>query len=202
MIIRVAIERRMKRRPGFSAPIFAPAVSAAASYNGLPFIFVENPMPIEKNQVVLFHYSVRDEQGNEVENSRGGKPNAYLHGHGGVIQGLEEALEGREAGDTFSVTVTPEKAYGPRKADAVQRVPVKHLMGAKRWKRGMIAQVQTEQGPRHVVVAKVGLKFADVDTNHPMAGKTLTFDIEVIEVRAADAEEIAHGHAHGPGGHH
>lgn len=159
-------------------------------------------MPIEKNQVVLFHYSVRDEQGNEVENSRGGKPNAYLHGYGGVIQGLEEALEGREAGDTFSVTVTPEKAYGPRKADAVQRVPVKHLMGAKRWKRGMIAQVQTEQGPRHVVVAKVGLKFADVDTNHPMAGKTLTFDIEVIEVRAADAEEIAHGHAHGPGGHH
>ena len=159
-------------------------------------------MPIEKNQVVLFHYSVRDEQGNEVENSRSGKPNAYLHGHGGIIQGLEEALEGREASDTFSVTVAPDKAYGPRKADAVQRVPVKHLMGAKRWKPGMVAQVQTEQGPRHVVVAKVGLKFADVDTNHPMAGKTLTFDIEVIEVRDADAEEIAHGHAHGPGGHH
>ncbi|MEP2613765.1 FKBP-type peptidyl-prolyl cis-trans isomerase, partial [Marinobacter alexandrii] len=102
----------------------------------------------------------------------------------------------------FSVTVTPEKAYGPRKADAVQRVPVKHLMGAKRWKRGMIAQVQTEQGPRHVLVAKVGHKFADVDTNHPMAGKTLTFDLEVIDVRAADPEELAHGHVHGPGGHH
>ncbi|MEP5980639.1 MAG: FKBP-type peptidyl-prolyl cis-trans isomerase, partial [Marinobacter alexandrii] len=88
-------------------------------------------MPIEKNQVVLFHYSVRDEQGTEVENSRGGEPNAYLHGHGGIIQGLEEALEGREAGDTFSVTVGPEKAYGPRKPDAIQRVPIKHLMGAK-----------------------------------------------------------------------
>lgn len=159
-------------------------------------------MPIEKNQVVLFHYSVRDEQGNVIENSRGGEPNAYLHGHGGIVQGLEEALEGREAGDTFSVTVAPEKAYGPRKADAVQRVPVKHLMGARRWKPGMVAQVQTEKGPRHVVVAKVGLKFVDVDTNHPMAGKTLTFDIEVIDVRAADAEEISHGHAHGPGGHH
>ena len=192
----------MRLKPAFSAPIFAPAVSAAASYNGLPFIFVENPMPIEKNQVVLFHYSVRDEQGNEVENSRGGKPNAYLHGHGGVIQGLEEALEGREAGDTFSVTVTPEKAYGPRKADAVQRVPVKHLMGAKRWKRGMIAQVQTEQGPRHVVVAKVGLKFADVDTNHPLAGKTLHYDIKIVDVRAATDDEVTHGHAHGPGGHH
>ncbi|MBN7770978.1 peptidylprolyl isomerase [Marinobacter daepoensis] len=159
-------------------------------------------MPVEKNQVVLFHYSVSDEQGKEVENSRSGEPNAYLHGHGGIIRGLEEALEGREAGDTFSVTVSPDKAYGARRQDAVQRVPIKHLMGAKRWKPGMIAQVQTEQGPRHVVVVKVGHKFADVDTNHPMAGKTLTFDIEIIEVRAADADEIAHGHVHGPGGHH
>lgn len=159
-------------------------------------------MPIEKNQVVLFHYSVRDEQDNVVESSRDGHPNAYLHGHGGVIRGLEEALEGRDAGDVFSVTITPDKAYGPRREGAVQRVPIKHLMGAKRWKPGMVAQVQTDQGRRHVVVAKVGHKFADVDTNHPMAGKTLTFDIEVVQVRPADAEEIAHGHAHGPGGHH
>ena len=159
-------------------------------------------MPIEKNQVVLFHYSVRDDEDNVVETSHGGEPNAYLHGHGGIIRGLEEALEGRDAGESFSVTVAPEKAYGPRKPDAVQRVPIKHLMGAKRWKSGMVAQVQTEQGPRHVVVVKVGHKFADVDTNHPMAGKTLTFDIEVVDVRDADAEELAHGHAHGPGGHH
>ena len=159
-------------------------------------------MPIEKNQVVLFHYSVRDEQDNVVEDSHGGEPNAYLHGHGGIIKGLEEALEGRDAGDTFSVTVTPDKAYGPRKPDAIQRVPIKHLMGAKRWKAGMVAQVQTEHGPRHVVVAKVGHKFADVDTNHPMAGRTLTFDIEVIDVRAATPEELSHGHAHGPGGPH
>lgn len=159
-------------------------------------------MPIEKNQVVLFHYSVRDEDGTVVETSRAGQPNAYLHGHDGIIRGLEEALEGRDAGDTFSVTVTPDKGYGPRKPDAVQRVPIKHLMGAKRWKPGMIAQVQTEQGRRHVMIVKVGHKFADVDTNHPMAGRTLTFDVEVIEVRAADPDELAHGHAHGPGGHH
>ncbi|WP_166263567.1 FKBP-type peptidyl-prolyl cis-trans isomerase [Marinobacter caseinilyticus] len=159
-------------------------------------------MPIEKNQVVLFHYSVSDDQGNAIESSRGGEPNAYLHGHGGIVQGLEEALEGRDAGESFSVTIAPEKAYGPRKADAMQRVPIKHLRGAKRWKPGMVAQVQTEQGARHVVVAKVGHKFVDVDTNHPMAGKTLTFDIDIVEVRAANPEEIAHGHAHGPGGHH
>lgn len=159
-------------------------------------------MPIEKNQVVLFHYSVSDEEGNDIESSRSAEPNAYLHGHGGIIAGLEEALEGRDAGDSFSVTVAPEKAYGMRKPDAVQRVPIKHLQGAKRWRPGMVAQVQTERGPRHVIVAKVGHKFADVDTNHPLAGKTLTFDIEILEVRDASAEEIAHGHVHGPGGHH
>lgn len=159
-------------------------------------------MPIEKNQVVQFHYSVSDEEGNDIESSRGDEPNAYLHGHGGVIRGLEEALEGRDAGDSFSVTIAPEKAYGQRQPDAIQRVPIRHLQGARRWKPGMVAQVQTDKGPRHVLVAKVGHKFADVDTNHPLAGKTLTFDIEVLEVRPASAEEIAHGHAHGVGGHH
>lgn len=168
----------------------------------LPKPLQRTSMPIEKNQVVLFHYSVRDDQGEIVESSHGGEPNAYLHGHGGIIRGLEEALEGRDEGDSFSVTVTPDKAYGPRQEGAVQRVPIKHLIGAKRWKAGMVAQVQTDQGRRHVVVAKVGHKFADVDTNHPMAGKTLTFDIEVIQVRPAEAGEIAHGHVHGPGGHH
>jgi FKBP-type peptidyl-prolyl cis-trans isomerase SlyD len=193
---------RPARRIGRDETNFRSEVTAAAGYNGVSLNVKESLMPIEKNQVVLFHYSVRDEQDNVVEDSHGGEPNAYLHGHGGIIKGLEEALEGRDAGDTFSVTVTPDKAYGPRKPDAIQRVPIKHLMGAKRWKAGMVAQVQTEHGPRHVVVAKVGHKFADVDTNHPMAGRTLTFDIEIIEVRDADAEEIAHGHAHGPGGHH
>jgi len=159
-------------------------------------------MPIEKNTVVQFHYTLTDEQGESVESSAGGDPNAYLHGHGGIIPGLEEAMEGREAGDTFTVTVPPEKAYGPRKPDAIQRVPIKHLQGAKRWKPGMVAQVHTQQGPRHVLVAKVGHKFADVDTNHPLAGKTLTFEIEIVDVRDATAEEISHGHAHGVGGHH
>lgn len=159
-------------------------------------------MQIEKNAVVQFHYSLTDEQGESLEQSAGGEPTAYLHGHGGIIPGLEEAMEGREAGESFTVTVAPEKAYGQRQEDAIQRVPLKHLQGAKRWKPGMVAQVQTQQGPRHVVVAKVGHKFADVDTNHPLAGRTLTFEIEIVNVREASAEEIAHGHAHGVGGHH
>lgn len=159
-------------------------------------------MSIEKNKVVLFHYTVSDESGETIESSAEGQPNAYLHGHGGIIPGLEQAMTGREAGETFTVTVAPENAYGMRKPDSIQRVPIKHLAGAKRWKPGMVAQVQTERGRRHVVVAKVGHKFADVDTNHPLAGRTLTFDVEIVEVRDASAEELAHGHAHGVGGHH
>ncbi|MHA7878993.1 MAG: FKBP-type peptidyl-prolyl cis-trans isomerase [Saccharospirillum sp.] len=159
-------------------------------------------MNVEKDSVVLFHYRLSDDTGQELESNTSAEPTAYLHGHGGIIAGLEAAMTGRAAGETFQVTVEPEQAYGPRKPDAMQRLPIKHLMGARRWKPGMIAQVQTERGPRHVVVAKVGHKFADVDTNHPLAGKTLTFDITIAEVRPATAEEIAHGHAHGVGGHH
>lgn len=159
-------------------------------------------MKVEKNTVVLFHYRLTDDSGVEIESNTETEPTAYLHGHGGIIAGLEKAMAGRESGESFQVTVPPEDAYGPRKPDAMQRLPIKHLLGAKRWKPGMIAQVQTSQGRRHVMVAKVGHKFADVDTNHPLAGRTLTFDITISEVRVASAEEIAHGHAHGVGGHH
>ena len=75
-------------------------------------------------------------------------------------------------------------------------------MGAKKWRPGMIAQVNTDQGRRHVRVVKVGHKFVDVDTNHPLAGQTLTFAIDIASTRDADPEEIAHGHVHGAGGHH
>ncbi|NVK42491.1 MAG: peptidylprolyl isomerase [Oceanospirillaceae bacterium] len=159
-------------------------------------------MEITKDKVVQFHYSVRDTDGNEIENSRRGEPMAYLHGHQNMLSGLEKAMEGRVAGDIFSVTLAPEEAYGKRVENAEQRVPVKHLQGAKKWRPGMVAQVHTEQGVRQVQVVKVGKFMVTVDTNHPLAGKTVTFDVEVIDVRDATSEERDHGHAHGVGGHH
>jgi FKBP-type peptidyl-prolyl cis-trans isomerase SlyD len=126
---------------------------------------------------------------------------AYLHGHGNIIPGLEEAMLGKEVGAEFSATVAPEKAYGQRDEAAIQRVPMKHLQGAKKWKKGMVAHVETEQGERQVTVIKVGKFMVDVDANHPFAGKELTFDVKVEDVREATAEEIQHGHAHGIGGH-
>jgi FKBP-type peptidyl-prolyl cis-trans isomerase SlyD len=159
-------------------------------------------MQIAKGTVASFHYTLRGEDGVEIENSRDGDPVAYLHGHGNILPALEERLAGHAAGDTLSVTLEPEQAYGVRHEGSIQRVPLKHLQAKGRVQPGMVVAVQTEHGARQVTVLKVGKFNADVDTNHPLAGRTLSFDIEVLEVRAASAEEMAHGHAHGAGGHH
>ncbi|MFG1490128.1 peptidylprolyl isomerase [Oceanospirillum sp. HFRX-1_2] len=159
-------------------------------------------MSISKDKVVQFYYTLKDEAGQTLESNVGADPVAYLHGHKNMMPGVEKALEGRDAGEEFSVTLPPEETYGLRRDDSEQRVPTKHLMGAKKWKPGMMAVVQTEQGQRQVTVVKVGKFMVTVDTNHPMAGKTLTFDLIIADVRDATPEEVAHGHAHGIGGHH
>ncbi len=159
-------------------------------------------MPISDDMVVQFFYTVKDENGQALESNVGDEPVAYLHGHKNMMPGVEKALAGRETGESFSVTLPPEETYGKRVEGSEQRVPVKHLMGAKKWKPGMMAVVQTEQGQRQVTILKVGKFMATIDTNHPMAGKTLTFELQVGDVRDATAEEKAHGHAHGIGGHH
>ena len=159
-------------------------------------------MQIEDKKVVQFHYSLSDDQGNAVESSREGEPMAYLHGSRSIIPGLEKAMVGKSEGDTFNATIPPEEAYGIRQEGSQQRVPIKHLQGGKKWKPGMMAHVKTDQGMRQVSIVKVGKFMADVDTNHPLAGKTLTFEVEVVAVREATSEEISHGHAHGVGGHH
>lgn len=157
-------------------------------------------MQIAKNTVVEFHYTLSDANG-EIESSRKHEPVLYLHGQPGLLEGLVDALEGREAGDVFTVELPVDQAYGPRRDNATQKVQVKHLQGAKKWKPGMLAVLQTEQGPRQVTVVKVGLSQAEVDANHPLAGRDLTFDVEILSVREATADELAHGHAHGVGGH-
>ncbi len=159
-------------------------------------------MSITKDKVVQFHYTLKNDQGEQMESTAGNDPMAYLHGHGNIIPGLESALEGKNPGDKFSVTIAPKDGYGERTEGPLQRIPLKHLQGARKWKPGMMAFVETDKGYRQVTVMKVGKFNADVDTNHPLAGMTLTFDIEVVDLRDASDEEKAHGHAHGVGGHH
>lgn len=159
-------------------------------------------MKIEPGIVVSFHYTLRNEAGTELETSRGSDPSVYLHGANNVIRGLEAAMAGREAGDVFSASLSPGDAYGSRNPDRVQRVPIKHLAFRGKLQAGQVVQLQTGEGMRAVTVVKAGRHSADIDANHPLAGQTLSFDIEVLELRPASAEELAHGHAHGPGGHH
>ena len=162
-------------------------------------------MKIEKDRVVRFHYSVSEQAAHErgeaaLESSEGGEPLTILVGHGNIIPGLEKAMEGHEQGDSFGVDVPAADAYGERREGLGQRVPKKHF-GGQRLEPGMQVVLNTNFGPRAVTIEKVGMSVVDVDLNHPMAGKDLDFDIEIVEVREASAEELAHGHVHGDGGH-
>lgn len=159
-------------------------------------------MNIADKTVVQFHYSLKNSKAEELESSNSEAPLSYLYGAGNILPGLEAAMKDKSTGDKFSVNLAAKQAYGERQENAQQRIPIKHLSGAKKWRPGMTAQVQTEHGVREVQVVKVGKFMVDIDTNHPLAGQDLSFDIEIVSVRSATAEEISHGHVHGEGGHH
>lgn len=160
-------------------------------------------MQIEQDKVVTFYYELSENNGGVLENNRGQIPMAYLHGHHNLLPALESALAGLKAGDTKVITLPPNEAYGEIKKDQTQRIPIKHLVSRhKRIQPGTLVQVQTENGVVNARIIKAGKFMADVDFNHPFAGKTLTFNVTVEQVRDATPEEINHGHAHGTGGHH
>ena len=157
-------------------------------------------LKIEKDSVVRFHYTVSEPGQEPLETSKERDPLAILVGHGNVIPGLDKALVGHVAGDSFGVDVAAADAYGERRDGLTQRVPKKHFKEQK-LAPGMQVVLNTNFGPRAVTIQKVGMSVVDVDLNHPMAGKDLHFDIEIVDVREAGKEEIEHGHVHGDGGH-
>jgi FKBP-type peptidyl-prolyl cis-trans isomerase SlyD len=161
---------------------------------------MDTAMLIAAKKVASFHYTLSNEQGEQIESSRERQPMTYLHGARNIIPGLEQALTGKAAGEQFQVTIAAADAYGERRSDRVQRIPAKHFRDAKHLQPGQMVTIQTRRGPIQATVVKVGRFNVDVDTNHPLAGQTLTFDVEVTAVRDATKEEISHGHVHGPGG--
>lgn len=156
-------------------------------------------MNIDKNSVVKFHYTVTETGKELLESSKNNDALSVLVGHGAIIPGLEDALMGKQAGDQIEVTISPEQAYGERREGMTQRIPKKLFKNAK-LTPGMQVVLPTEMGQRAMTILKVGMSVVDVDLNHPMAGKSLDFSVDVIDVRAASEEEIAHGHVHGEGG--
>jgi FKBP-type peptidyl-prolyl cis-trans isomerase SlyD len=152
--------------------------------------------------VVLIHYTLKDDDGKVIDSSDGGEPLAYIQGHGNLVPGLEKALEGRKDGDTVAVTLPPAEGYGTRNEALLQRVPKRSLQGSGEIRKGMQFQAQTDEGLRVFTVTAVVGDMVSLDGNHPLADQTLHFDVEIVSVRAATAEELEHGHVHGAGGHH
>lgn len=159
-------------------------------------------MQITQDAVVSIHYTLTNDQGETLDSSADGEPLAYLHGNGNLIPGLENALNGKQAGDKVSVKVAPADGYGEYNKDLVQRVPRRSFRGIAEVKVGMQFQVQSQGGPSMVTVTQVAGDMVTVDGNHALAGQNLNFDVEITDVRAATEEELSHGHVHGPGGHH
>ncbi|NKF21071.1 FKBP-type peptidyl-prolyl cis-trans isomerase [Solimonas marina] len=159
-------------------------------------------MEIADQRVVSMHYTLTNDKGEVIDSSQGNEPLAYLHGAGNIIPGLEKALAGKQAGDKLTVKIAPADGYGERNDALIQQVPRRAFQGVDDIKPGMRFNAQGPQGPVQVTVTRVAGDMVTIDGNHPLAGEALNFDVEVTEVRAASAEEMQHGHVHGPGGHH
>lgn len=155
-------------------------------------------MQITKHKVASIHYTLTNNEGKILDSSSGREPLTYIQGIGNLIPGMEEGLEGKSKGEKLSLKISPEKGYGVKDEALTQRVP-RTAFGGQEVKVGM--QFQTNQGGV-VTVTHVGLSEITVDANHPLAGVELNFAVEVMDIRLATEDEIAHGHVHGPGGHH
>ncbi|MGL5287735.1 MAG: peptidylprolyl isomerase [Aeromonas sp.] len=156
-------------------------------------------MKVAPLSVVTLEYTVTDEHGEVIDSTVGKEPLVYLHGTRYLVSGLEAALEGRAVGDAFDVTLTPEQAYGVYDESLVQEVPGE-LFDGMEVAEGDTFVAETDDGHRPVTVVEVSEEFVKVDGNHPLAGVTLSFTVEIKDVRPATAEELAHGHVHGAGG--
>ncbi|WP_416140103.1 FKBP-type peptidyl-prolyl cis-trans isomerase [Halomonas sp. HK25] len=158
-------------------------------------------MQIAQNSVVAFHYTLTNDAGEVLDSSEGREPLTYLHGAGNIIPGLEKELEGRQAGDALNAVVAPGEGYGEKQEQLVQEVPRDAFQGVEGIEPGMQFQAQTQGGPLMVTVTKIEGDTVTVDGNHPLAGQTLNFAVEIASVREASEEELEHGHVHGEGGH-
>ncbi|MEZ5490615.1 MAG: peptidylprolyl isomerase [Gammaproteobacteria bacterium] len=156
---------------------------------------------IGKHSVVSIHYTLKDDEGQVMDSSEGREPLAYLHGENNLIPGLESELQGKTVGSRFETIIEPKDAYGETNDELVQTIGKQMFQGVEEIEPGMTFIAQGEGGQqRQVRVVEVDEENVTIDANHPMAGKTLHFDVEVVEVREATPQEIEHGHVHG-GGH-
>ena len=158
-------------------------------------------MQVSAQKVVSIHYTLTDNDGTVLDSSSGREPLLYIHRLGHLIPGMEEGIEGRSAGEKLSLKIAPEKGYGVRNDEFVQQVP-KTAFGDQEIQPGMQFEAGTEEQRYIVTVTGIEGDTVTVDGNHPLAGVELNFEVEVIAVRNATEDELAHGHVHGADGTH
>jgi FKBP-type peptidyl-prolyl cis-trans isomerase SlyD len=159
-------------------------------------------MNIASDSVVQIHYTLKNDAGEVLDASEVGEPLTYLHGHGNLIPGLERELEGKGKGAKLNVSIQPADGYGEHDDKLVQKIPRNAIDGGGDIIPGMQVHAQTDEGTHALTVTHVDDQTVTLDGNHPLAGQTLHFEVEIGEVRAATEEELVHGHVHGPGGAH
>jgi FKBP-type peptidyl-prolyl cis-trans isomerase SlyD len=158
---------------------------------------------IANNKVVGFHYTLSNDKGEQLETSKDGEPMTYLHGAENIVPGLESQMTGHGVGDTFDAEVAAKDGYGERDPSAAQAVPRSSFPADMEIDVGAQFTAEAPDGSvMPVWITAVDDKVVHIDRNHPLAGETLRFAIEITSIRDATKEEVAHGHPHGPGGHH
>jgi FKBP-type peptidyl-prolyl cis-trans isomerase SlyD len=150
----------------------------------------ERLMRITKDKAATLEYTLSGDQGEIIETSRGKEPLMYVHGSGGLIKGFEAALEGKSPGDSFVFSVNPGDGYGERREDLVFQAKREQFSGIPELTLGMPLRVQTTEGALIARIAEVRDGSVLLDANHPLSGRTLTFDVEVLDVRDATPEEL------------
>ena len=159
-------------------------------------------MQVAENKVISIHYTLTNDDGNVIDSSSAEEPLVYLHGAGNIIPGLEKALIDKAIGDKMNVTIAPEDAYGVRMENMVETVSRSMFQGIEQIEPGMQFHAQGNGGPVMVTVTEIKGDEVTIDGNHPLAGETLTFDVEITDIRDALADELEHGHIHGKGCQH
>ncbi|MGB1587263.1 MAG: FKBP-type peptidyl-prolyl cis-trans isomerase [Poseidonia sp.] len=163
---------------------------------------------VAENTVASVHYTgTLPDSGEVFDSSEGRDPLTFLVGHRQMIPGFEANLMGAAVGERREFTLTAEEAYGERDDEAVLQIPRDNFAQLEQedgaaLEIGMQLVAQMPHGPAPFTITELTEETVTADFNHALAGESLTFSVEVVELREASEEEIAHGHAHGPGGHH
>ena len=159
-------------------------------------------MKVENKKIVAIEYTLKNDSGEVLDSNKGEDLLYFIQGEGNIVPGLEKQMAGKTTGDKFDALVKAADGYGEYDDEKIRRIPRSQMKNLRNLKEGMSIQMRGPEGVEMLTVTKVSEEEVVADGNHPLAGQNLHFQIRIGEIRDATKDELAHGHAHGPGGHH